>query len=97
MGRRAAVTEVTEARIDRVPDVVPVVGRVDALAVPAGGEIDLRADTTWTSGSRETVRILARARRVVGLQAAEGDRARVVDGLVVRAKPRVTGDHAKAL
>ena len=115
VSRRAASTEVTEAGVDGIGDMVPVVRRVDILAVPAPTyplsmisqslrhrensrrEVDLATNTTVAGRRGQAVCVLAGTGGVLRLEAAESDGARVVNGLVVLAEHRVTGDHAEAL
>jgi hypothetical protein len=74
---------------------VPVIGRVDILAIPAGREVDLGTDAASAGSRRQVVRLWARF--LVGSEAAEDDGARVIDRRVVGAEEGVTGDHAEAL
>ena len=60
-------------------------------------EVDLATNTTVAGRRGQAVRVLAGTRGVLRLEAAESDGARVVNGLVVLAEHRVTGDHAEAL
>ena len=60
-------------------------------------EVDLATNATVAGRRGQAVRVLAGTGRVLGLEAAEGNGARVVDGLVVLAEHRVTGNHAEAL